>query len=256
MMATGGEPGEPKDPGQTPPAAESESAPKREPGQAFEEVDRQAAHEMRGENLTEEEFAERAEVIAGLRRAIDAWKQEHVPEGTPFDSRTLKALVNFLSREHAEEIEKITRNFLDRRMYPNRPVVKLRLREIGEMPDVLIFGWRGGDPNGNETKIHDHADSTVAVDVHQGEIQETVYRIDREEWFTRVPGQSMKYLGTATKRYREGLSKTYKSPYLHTIGGTPENELSVSIHAYWRPSTQVAYDFEIQGDKFVEIGIS
>lgn len=236
-----------------------ESEPPREPGQAPEEIDRQRAHEMRGENLTEQEFAERAKVIAELRHAIDAWTDEHVKnvEGATFgDRRILKELTEFLSREHAEKIAKITGNFLDHRMYPNRPVVKLRLREVGEMPDVLIFGWRGGDPHENETKIHDHADSSVSLTIHQGEVQETVYRIEPDEWKDREVGQSMKYLGEKTKRYPAGMGKTYRSPYLHTVGGTPENDLSVTIHGYWRPTKQVAYDFEVQGDKFVEIGIS
>ncbi len=227
-------------------------------GTAVEEVDRLAAGSMRGENLTEEEFTERAQLIKKLRLAIDEGKSKNVPEGEIFDNRKLIALVEFLSATQAATINQITKNFTNERMYPRgRQVLKLRMREIGEMPDVLLFGWRGSAPDQGETKIHDHADSTVAIKVHEGEIQETVFHIQPSEWPNRKSGQVMKYTPPPkTKRYPEGAHKSYQSPYLHTVGGSPEKELSVTIHAYWRPSTHVAYDFKIEGEQLIEIGVS
>lgn len=224
-----------------------------------QEFDRTAAEKIRGERLTEREFAERAKHIKTLRDAANEWIDSNVKG--KWEPGQLRAMTDYLSREHAETVNEITKWFLDERMYEKRPVVKLMLREIGGVvPDIFIFGWRGKDNEqwNRETKIHDHADATVALTVHSGVAEETVYLIKPEEWVDRDVGQTMSYLGSKTKRYPAGKSKTYKSPppYLHAVGGAPDVELTVTIHAYLRPSKMVAYDFRIEGDTLVELGLS
>lgn len=238
-------------------------------GMFVQESDREAASKIRGERLSEAEFAERAEAIKELRLALLDWVKEHVGEEA-WDRRKLKAMVDYLSEEHAQTIQTITKHFLDKDMYPMRPVVKLMLREIKNLPDVFLFGWRGKEDHqwDRETKIHDHADSSVALRVHEGAVDETVYVVDASQ--LRVTGtdgawnprgkQRIKLLGQKTKTYPAGVSKTYKSPppYLHTVAGSPEHDLTVTVHAYLRPSKEVAYDFAIDHEKgeLYEIGVS
>ncbi len=238
-------------------------------GMFVQESDREAASKIRGERLSEAEFAERAEAIKELRLALLDWAKEHVGDGV-WNRKKMKDMVDYLSQEHAETISRITKHFLNREMYEKRPVVKLMLREIGNLPDVFLFGWRGKDAVqwDRETKIHDHADSSVVLRVHEGAIDETVYIADTANLITTGTDgtqnprghQRIKLLGQRTKTYPAGISKTYKSPppYLHTVAGSPKHDLSVTVHAYFRPSSEVAYDFALDHEKgeLVEIGVS
>lgn len=238
-------------------------------GMFVQERDREAASKIRGEQLTEEQFAARAERIKELRTALLDWIAEHVPD-EQWDQRSLKAMTDYLSREHAETIDVITKGFMNREMYPKRPVVKLMLREIGRIPDVFLFGWRGQDAEqwDRETKIHDHADSSVALTVHAGAVDETVYVVDTSHLKTtgtQRPDnprghQRIKLLDQHTRTYPAGASKTYRSPppYLHTVAGSPDHDLTVTVHAYLRPSEEIAYDFTIDKEhgELVEIGVS
>lgn len=238
-------------------------------GLFVQETDRALSAKMRQEHLSEKEFEKRAEAIKTLRLALVEWASEHV-EDNKWDQRKLLEMTNFLSREHAKTIDQITKDFSDQEKYPTRPVVKLMLKEIGTLPDVFLFGWRGKDPSQweRETKIHDHADSTVALTVHEGAVDETVYVVDHSHLLTKgtqEPNnprghQNIPLLGQKTKRYPAGLSKSYKSPppYLHTVAGSPDFDLTVTVHAYLRPSVDVAYDFAVDKERglLYEIGVS
>ncbi len=243
--------------------------PSKNRGLFVQETDRLASEKIRSERLTQAEFEKRAENIKKLRLALIDWIAEHVPNDE-WDQRKLKAMTDYLSHEHAETIHEITKDFLDHKKYPTRPVIKLMLKEIGKLPDVFLFGWRGKDQTQweRETKIHDHADSAVALTVHEGAVDETVYIVDHSK--LQIKGtagphnprgeQQVPLLGQKTKRYPAGMSKTYKSPppYLHTVAGSPDFDLTVTIHAYLRPSTDVAYDFKVDKEHhtLVETGVS
>lgn len=238
-------------------------------GLFVQETDRLASEKIRSERLTDTEFKKRAEHIKTLRLALVEWIAENVPDDQ-WDQRKLKGMTDYLSREHAQTIHEITKDFLDREKYPTRPVIKLMLKEIEKLPDVFLFGWRGKDQTQweRETRIHDHADSTVALTVHEGAVDETVYIVDHSQ--LQIKGtagpdnprgqQRIPLLGQKTKRYPAGMSKTYKSPppYLHTVAGSPDFDLTVTIHAYLRPSTDVAYDFTVDKERnmLVETGVS
>lgn len=215
-----------------------------------------AGFDTRGEQLTEnlgpEESQERQANLEKITESINAWIKEHIPEGETLTRERLGNLVKFLSNERRAEIDEIIKLCPDRAKYVDRPAIKLYDGEQGRSPDIWLLGWRDipEEQEAEQTSIHDHVDSEAAFHVFRGGINETVFAINKGEY-----GENNSSLNfqLSERGFQEGSTATIGAPYIHIVSGIPNQELAVTIHAYYPPLEEMNF-YEIKGDKLIKTG--
>lgn len=202
---------------------------------------------------------ERDRIIKELTDIVDEWIEKNIPKHENITTRRLGKLVRYLGVEHKAEIDKIVSMYSDHKTCPVRPSIRIGNGvEDGidglRRPDIWLLLWRcpvlEGARSPEETDIHDHLDSEVGVYVHKGEIEEEVYVFDRNKWKN---GEERLRFQTVTRELGEGSTMSIPAPYVHLVRGVSDQDLSVSIHAYYPPLDEMNL-FEKRGDELVRVG--
>ena len=207
---------------------------------------------LKNENFSERELREREIVIRKVRRVVDQWTSEHLKEGDECTPDRMAELTRFLGIEHKELIDCITKSFPDREKYIGRPAVKLYQGVDGKRPDIWLLGWRADESNKRveETDIHDHVDSQVAVYVHEGSVNEMIYAIDGDQW--RKDSSELEY-HVVERGLSQGSTVTIGAPYIHIVSGQTHQDVASTIHAYYPPLDEMNF-YEERNGKLVKVG--
>lgn len=171
--------------------------------------------------------------VCAVNCRVHDWAESRIDRIT---RRDLRDLVRWLVADQAAAIAAIMRQFGDRTVYPERPMVLVGGRGNGsDDPTVWLLGWRAGD----WTPIHDHHDSEAAISVLAGEVTETIYWPDDEDVFA-TRGSTVR-ASRVSRELHSGSVITVPTPYVHKVGNPDQPVTAVSMHAYYPPLRGMRY---------------
>lgn len=161
-----------------------------------------------------------------LRDAIVKWDWNGKLDSS-VPRRTCADLMKHLVDEYWLEVEALTKDFDSRSQYPDRPMIQLSGLTENE-PSVWLLGWRAGE----QTPIHDHADSEVGIHVFEGSVTEHIYVPSK---FPLGEGEETDFR-KVSRELMEGSTVRITSPYVHLFTKTcigTECVHATTIHCYW-----------------------
>lgn len=194
------------------------------------------------ENLSQAELKDRNEIRERLTGVAKEWLSKQ--EGD-IDRKRLGLLSRYLSDNHADDLEAISKYFTDTDKYVGRCTVHLVVGD-DKTPDVWLLGWRDGRQEG--TEVHDHGPSEAGVYVHAGNVAEEIFAIDRAD-----AGKDVMDYRAVERGLGQGSTAHIAAPYIHEIHNDNDNELSVTVHAYYPPLDKMTF-YNQQGGKLVRKG--
>lgn len=190
-----------------------------------------------GPNVSKQSLDE----FKSLNDAARYWIQNNVSAKSPWNANKLADYVTWMNgRPEVPVLIKDLEALAGKDKHP-----AIQVGPVGpNVPVTYLLGWA----KGGETPIHDHADSQVAVIVHQGTIREDVF------------ATAGKKLGLLTEKGQtvgvQRIRRTTKvgapaiklmSPHIHQVGNDAE-PYAATIHSYYPPLDKMGfYEFSRGG---------
>lgn len=186
------------------------------------------------------------EAVDVLRAKIRAYCQIN-PIDQKVPRKTCAELVQYLAHDPQSylTLKGVTEDFDSKLQYPERPMIQLSGFSEDE-PTIWLLGWRAGE----ETPIHDHANSEVGIQVFEGSVTEHIY-VPHD--LPKNPGEQSEF-NIVKRELLEGSAVRITAPYVHVFTKTCEGHTCVhatTIHCYY-PRLLTMNFFEVIKDSHDE----
>jgi hypothetical protein len=200
-----------------------------------------------GPGFSPEQVRERDRVINSIDAVARNWLHNKTGGDREPTRGELAEMMKFVGTKYGDQVDKIIADFSDYTKYPDRPAIHLVVGEKN-VPDVWLLGWREEQKGLEATPIHDHGASEAGIYVHKGSVNERIFAIDKKDF-----GKDTLAFHEVDRGLNEGSGITINAPYLHDIGASHGEKLSVTVHAYYPPLNDMGF-YEVKGKKLVKSG--
>jgi predicted ABC-type ATPase len=182
----------------------------------------------------------KVEIPPEVTKAIEDFTKEHPVH----DVHGAADLTEYLNKNYNKQMQAM----MDSVGTDRRATILLHSGSAEQgIPTLWLLGWSANEG----TDIHDHVESSAAITVVRGKVNERVFGFqtsDGQEELKESQSKDGIAVTTHERTMRENSTVTIGAPYIHEMWGTGEKERrDITVHGYYPPLEKMHYFVRHEG---------